>query len=296
MTALLTTDLPFPKYQGKVRDTYDLGDGRMLMIATDRISAFDVVMDDGIPDKGLILTQLSAFWFERTDGVVPNHFLRVADGSAADELPLELPPELRHRTTICRQADPIRFECIARGYISGSAWQAYQQTGSMWGEFVPQAMKESERLPEAIFTVTTKEETGHDLPISYQQFEDLAGPNEALVMKLRTLALYRYAHDVALESGIIVADTKVEFGRLDGEIIVIDELVTPDSSRFWPLDAYEAGKGQPSFDKQYLRDWLTSSGWNKEPPPPRLPDELIQGTATRYEEAFEQITGQKLRR
>ena len=283
-------------HRGKVRDTYDLGDGRLLIVATDRISAFDVVLPDGIPEKGAVLTQMAAFWFQLTDAVVPNHFIRLADGSDADELPFTLPRELLGRSTIVKKAQRLDVECIARGYLTGSAWSEYQKSGTVCGLRVPAGMVESEQFPEPLFTPTTKAEVGHDENMSYQQLIDLVGAEVANAIKLRTLAIYKYAAQYAGERGIIIADTKLEFGLLDGEPIIIDEMLTPDSSRFWPADEYHTGRSQPSFDKQFVRDWLSQSGWNKEPPAPSLPPDIIEKTSERYHEAYRRLTGRELMR
>ena len=295
MTAvLLDTPLPNRTHRGKVRDTYDLGDGRLLIVATDRISAFDVVLPDGIPDKGAVLTQMAAFWFQLTDGVVPNHFLRLTDGSEADELPFELPRELLGRSTIVKRAQRLDVECIARGYLTGSAWSEYQKSGTACGLPVPAGMAQSEQFPEPLFTPTTKAEVGHDENMSYEALVDLVGAEVANAVKLRTLAIYQYAAQYAAERGIIIADTKLEFGIVDDEPIIIDEMLTPDSSRFWPADQYATGRSQPSFDKQFVRDWLTQSGWNKEPPAPHLPADIIEKTSQRYHEAYRSVTGREL--
>ena len=291
---LIDSPLPNRTHRGKVRDTYDLGDGRLLIVATDRISAFDVVLPDGIPDKGAVLTQMAAFWFQLTDAVVPNHFLRLADGSDADELPFALPHELLGRSTIVKKAQRLDVECIARGYLTGSAWSEYQKNGTVGGLRMPAGMVESEQFPEPLFTPTTKAEVGHDENMSYTQLVDLVGAEVANAIKLRTLAIYKYASQYAAERGIIIADTKLEFGIVDGEAIIIDEMLTPDSSRFWPADEYHTGRSQPSFDKQFVRDWLTQSGWNKEPPAPNLPPEIIQKTSERYHEAYRRLTGREL--
>ncbi|HXH21572.1 MAG TPA: phosphoribosylaminoimidazolesuccinocarboxamide synthase [Dehalococcoidia bacterium] len=296
MTVLTETHLPNLLHRGKVRDTYDLGDGRLLMVATDRISAFDVVLPNGIPDKGAVLTQLSAFWFERTRDVVPNHFIRVADGTAADGLPFELPPDLRGRSMIVKKAQRLDVECVVRGYLAGSAWADYKETGRVFGIRMPPGLKESEALPEPLFTPTTKAEVGHDESISFSDLIQEIGPENATAVRLRSLALYKYAAMYARERGIIIADTKFEFGLLDGEPIVIDEMLTPDSSRFWPASEYEPGRPQHSFDKQFVRDWLTNSGWNREPPPPALPPDIVEKTAERYREAYRRLTGEDLRR
>ena len=296
MTAPVLLDSPLPNrtHRGKVRDTYDLGDGRLLIVATDRISAFDVVLPSGIPDKGAVLTQMSAFWFQMTQEVVPNHFLRLADGSEADDLPFELPPELLGRSMIVRKAQRLDVECIARGYLAGSAWAEYKETGRVCGVPMPAGMVESEAFPEPLFTPTTKAEVGHDQNMSAQQLVELVGPEVANAIRLRTLAIYQYAAQYARERGIIIADTKLEFGIVDGEPIVIDELLTPDSSRFWPASEYHTGRSQASFDKQFVRDWLTQSGWNREPPAPQMPPDIVEKTSERYHEALRRLTGREL--
>jgi phosphoribosylaminoimidazole-succinocarboxamide synthase len=291
MTVLTETNLPNLMHRGKVRDTYDLGDGRLLMVATDRISAFDSVLPNGIPDKGAVLTQLSAFWFERTRDVVPNHFIRLADGSSDDNLPFALPAELRGRSMIVKKAERLDVECIVRGYLAGSAWAEYRDTGRVFGIRMPAGLRESEALPEPLFTPTTKAEVGHDENISYSDLVQEIGPEAATAVRLRSLALYKYAAAYARERGIIIADTKFEFGLLDGEAIVIDEMLTPDSSRFWPAAEYEPGRPQHSFDKQFVRDWLTQSGWDRQPPAPQLPPDIVEKTAERYREAFRRLTG-----
>jgi phosphoribosylaminoimidazole-succinocarboxamide synthase len=298
MTSSVLIDSPLPNktHLGKVRDTYDLGDGRLLIVATDRISAFDVVLPNGIPDKGAVLSQMSAFWFQLTDAVVPNHYIRLADGSEADELPYDLPRELLGRSTIVKKAQRLDVECIARGYLTGSAWAEYRQTGTVSGVRMPAGMTESEQFPEPIFTPTTKAEVGHDENMSYSEMADLVGPEAANALRLRTLAIYKYAAQYAAERGIIIADTKLEFGIVDGEPIIIDEMLTPDSSRFWPADEYHTGRSQPSFDKQFVRDWLTGIGWNREPPAPDMPEDIIQKTSERYHEAYRRLTGRELMR
>jgi phosphoribosylaminoimidazole-succinocarboxamide synthase len=294
MTMLLESTLPNPTYRGKVRDTYDLGE-RMLIVATDRISAFDVVLPTGIPDKGKVLSQMSAWWFERTRDVVPNHFLRIADGTGADELPFDLPPELVGRSSIVKKAKRIDAECIVRGYITGSAWAEYKQWGTVNGIRVEKGIVESQQLFEPMFTPTTKAEVGHDEPMTFSDLVQEVGPQDAQILRLRSLALYNFAAAFAREKGIIIADTKFEFGYIDGEITLIDEILTPDSSRFWDAATYKAGESQPSFDKQYVRDWLANSGWNKEPPAPELPDDVVQGTSERYKEAYKRLTGQEVK-
>jgi phosphoribosylaminoimidazole-succinocarboxamide synthase len=289
----METDLPNRFARGKVRDTYDLED-RLLIIATDRISAFDVVLPTGIPLKGHVLTQLSAYWFELTDAVVPSHFLSVVGSNEDAGIPYAVPDEYIGRSMIVRKAERVDIECVARGYLSGSGWSEYQKSGSVCGVQLPAGLVESQRLPEPIFTPTTKAETGHDMPMTYSEVEEKVGKPSANVLRLRTLALYRYLADYALQRGIILADTKFEFGFLDGELIVIDEVGTPDSSRFWPADQYEPGKAQPSFDKQYVRDWLSDAGWNKEPPAPELPPDVVARTSDKYVEAFRRLTGREL--
>ena len=290
---LQQANLPNLFSRGKVRDTFDLGD-RLLIVTTDRISAFDVVLPTGIPDKGRVLTQLSAFWFEKMASVVPTHFLRVADGTAADGLPFELPADYVGRSMVVHKAKRLDVECIVRGYISGSGWKEYTETGKVCGIRLPRDLRESEQLEDPIFTPSTKADTGHDENISYEQLVELVGAEAANVVKLRSLAIYRFAAEYASERGIIIADTKFEFGYLGDEIILIDEALTPDSSRFWPAETYKPGGPQASFDKQYLRDWLDASGWNHEPPAPELPGDVVENTARRYREAFLTLTGQQL--
>jgi len=295
MTATLiesTLDLPLVA-RGKVRDIYDLGD-KLLIVATDRISAFDVVLPTGIPDKGLVLTQLSAFWFELTGDIVPNHFIQVVDRPRIPGVDRDLPREMIGRAMLVQKAERIDVECVVRGYITGSGWKDYQQEGEISGLKLPPGLKESQELFEPIFTPTTKAEQGHDLPITYQQVAELAGERAANAVRLRSLAIYRYGRDYARERGIIIADTKFEFGWLDDEVILIDECLTPDSSRFWPADQYKTCTSQPSLDKQYVRDYLEDIRWNKEPPAPELPPEVVEGTSAKYREAFERLTGRKL--
>ena len=294
MSVLLETNLPNLYARGKVRDTYDLGDGRLLMVATDRISAFDVVLPNGIPDKGAVLTQLSAFWFEKTKGVIPNHFLRLISNSDNADIPFPLPHEFAGRSMVVRKAQRLDIECVARGYLSGSGWAEYQETGTVCGIPLPKGLRESSELPESIFTPATKEESGHDINISFERVVDIVGAETAALLRDSTLAVYRYAANYARQRGIIIADTKFELGWCEGQLILIDELLTPDSSRFWSFDTYEPGKPQPSFDKQPVRDWLIGSGWNREPPAPKLPPEVVAGTSSRYREAFRRLTGHGL--
>ena len=287
------TDLPeVPLFaRGKVRDIYDLGD-HLLLVASDRISAFDVVLDQPIPGKGLVLTALSEFWFETTRHIVPNHLV----ATDLDALPTALRPchdRLYGRSMLVRKARRIDIECVVRGYLAGSAWSEYRKTGRVAGEPMPAGLRESDRLPEPIFTPATKAASGHDENITVAEMRRLVG--DALTDQLReiSLALYRFAEAYARERGIIIADTKFEFGLLDGQIILIDEVLTPDSSRFWPVSEYEPGRSQPSFDKQYVRDYLSSTGWNHEPPPPPLPIEVVQRTSEKYREAYRRLVTER---
>jgi len=275
--------------QGKVRDIYEAGD-ELVMVASDRISAFDVVLPTPIPDKGRVLTGLSLFWFEQTRDLVANHLL----SAEAREFPAPFgeEPELRGRSMLVRRADVVPIECVARGYLSGSGWKEYGKSGTVCGIELPGGLTESAQLPEPIFTPSTKATEGHDENITIEQAEDLVGKGLARKLEELTLSIYQRGAEIALERGIILADTKFEFGFAGGELILIDEVLTPDSSRFWPADEYEPGHGQPSFDKQYVRDWLEKSDWNKEPPAPELPDDVVQGTASRYCEAYVRITGE----
>src|SRR4030042_4077056 len=276
MGLLVTTDLPNLYHRGKVRDTYDMGNEKLLIIATDRVSAFDVVLPNGIPDKGIVLNQLSAFWFDKTAHIVPNHMLEAVNdvnrlnrvyGEKVRVSYYSYPPYVERRSMIVKKAERIDIECVVRGYLSGSAWAEYKQSGTISGVAMPGGLKESEKLPEPMFTPTTKEESGHDQPITIKQMEKLVGkPLTAEIME-KSLAVYNYAAEYARTRGIIIADTKMEFGMIAGKLSLIDELLTPDSSRFWDAEKYSPGKSQPSFDKQMLRAWLTDSGWNKEPPP-----------------------------
>jgi phosphoribosylaminoimidazole-succinocarboxamide synthase len=276
--------------QGKVRDIYDAGDAGLILVASDRISAFDVVLPNPIPDKGRVLTGLSLFWFERTADLVANHLITAE--RERFPLPFGDDGELSGRAMLVRPAEVVPVECVARGYLSGSGWKEYQQRGSVCGVTLPPGLVESDRLPEAIFTPTTKAAEGHDMPLSLDETADLIGRGLAEKLKELTLAIYERAAEIALERGIILADTKFEFGFCDGELILIDEVCTPDSSRFWPADRYEPGRGQPSFDKQLVRDWLDATGWDHEPPPPELPADVIVKTAAIYREAYERITGE----
>jgi phosphoribosylaminoimidazole-succinocarboxamide synthase len=288
MSATLQTSLPLPLLsRGKVRDTYRLGEGELLMVASDRLSAFDVVLPTPIPEKGRVLNQLSLYWFQQTESIVRNH---VAEEQFIPEVLRRQQPDLPERSMRVIAAQPIMFECVVRGYISGSGWKDYQTSGTIAGEPLPRGLKESDRLPEPIFTPATKALSGHDENISRAELANRAGRELAETLERLSLALYRFGHEQALKAGIILADTKFEFGHLDGEVILIDELMTPDSSRFWDVEQYRPGGPQPSFDKQYVRDYLEGLGWNKQPPAPSLPGEVVSGTSSRYLEALRRLT------
>ena len=279
-------------HRGKVRDVYSLTGDRLLLVATDRVSAFDVVLPAGIPRKGEVLTRFAEFWFRRTADVVPNHMVAVLDASNAAELGVDADASFFGRAMVVRRAEPIKAECVVRGYLAGSGWAEYQRDGVICGVALPPGLRESERLEAPIFTPTTKAEPPeHDAPITFEELEQRVGAETANVLKVRSLALYGYAADYAAQRGILIADTKFEFGMLDGELTLIDEALTPDSSRFWPADGFEPGHGQPAFDKQLLRDWLTASGWDRTAPGPELPDDLVRRLSARYIEAYETLTG-----
>jgi len=300
MSVLLNADLPLPLFvRGKVRDTYDLGN-LLLIVATDRISAFDVVLPCGIPDKGMVLNQLSAFWFTETDGLVDNHLIemvddvRCLDSYLDNENRFPYPSYLTGRSMIVKRVERISIECVVRGYLAGSGWAEYQKSNSICGIPLPEGLRESEELPEPLFTPTTKAETGHDEPLSMDEVRKLVGGDVAEGLREKSMALYNYARERARARDIIIADTKMEFGLDDGELILIDELLTPDSSRFWGVEQYRVGQSQPSYDKQPVRDWLEQSGWNKQPPAPTLPDEVVEATTRRYRRAYERLTGNDL--
>ena len=287
------TELPFKLFKrGKVRDIYEIDDN-LLIVATDRISAFDFVLPDPIPNKGIYLTQLSIFWFEKMKNIVDNHLISGDVEDFPDELK-DYRDVLDKRSMLVTKTEVIPVECIVRGYLSGSGWKEYREKGEICGVKLPKGLRESEKLDEPIFTPTTKAEKGHDMPITFEQLKDMVGKETAEKLRDLSIEIYEKARDYAYQRGIIIADTKFEFGVKDGEIILVDELLTPDSSRFWPLDKYEPGKPQPSFDKQYVRDYLTSTGWDKNSPPPHLPEEVIRETEKRYREAFERLTGKRL--
>jgi phosphoribosylaminoimidazole-succinocarboxamide synthase len=279
-------------HRGKVRETYAVGDDRLLLVATDRLSAFDVVFEQPIPDKGRVLTQLSAWWFDRLASLGPTHFL----SAEADDLPdAARAPELAGRVTLARRAERIDAECVVRGYLAGSGWAEYRSTGMIGGHRLPDGLREADRLPEPIFTPSTKAEVGHDENITRSQLAEMVGADLAAELEARSLALYRAGARHAEQVGLILADTKFEFGWIDGRVALIDEVLTPDSSRFWDAEQYAPGSSPVSFDKQYVRDFVAASGWNKEPPAPDLPAEVIEGTRSRYVRAHELLTGDRWR-
>ena len=291
---LLQLDLPGVRKlkSGKVREVFDLGD-RLLFVATDRISAFDVIMPNGIPRKGEVLTQISYFWFAQTEAFQPNHLLSRGD----DPLPASLQPyaaQLARRAMIVKKAQPLAIECVVRGYLAGSGWKEYREHQTVCGIKLPPGLVESSELPAPIFTPATKAESGHDENIPFTRAAEIVGVDIAEQVRAASLKLYGFARDYARRRGIIIADTKFEFGMLDGKLILIDEALTPDSSRFWPADQYQPGKAQPSFDKQFVRDYLETLDWNKTPPAPALPPEVVARTQAKYMEAYERLTGRKL--
>ena len=288
--------------RGKVRDVYDValpsGEPALLIVATDRISAFDYVLGSGIPDKGKVLTQLSGFWFERMGDLVPHHLVSI-DVDQFPDAARRHADVLRGRTMLARRTEPVPIECVARGYLSGSGWKEYQQRDSVCGVTLPAGLRESDRLPEPIFTPATKADTGHDINISEQEAGGIVGSELVARLKTLTLEIYRRGCEHAESKGIIIADTKFEFGLVgDGNpatgVVLIDEVLTPDSSRFWPAAQYEPGHGQPSFDKQFVRDYLEEIRWNKQPPVPALPDDVIRRTRDKYVEAFRLLSGREL--
>ena len=280
-------------YRGKVRDVYQINEGQLLLVATDRISAFDCVFPTPIPHKGAVLTNLSAFWFERLRNLAKNHFI-TSDFSAMPEL-IRQNEAFRGRSMMVKKTEVFPVECIVRGYLEGSGWKDYQATGEICGHQLPLGLKQCEKLPQPIFTPATKASSGHDENITEARFAEIIGTRNAEKLKLISLKIYREACDYALTRGIIIADTKFEFGfDENGEILLIDEILTPDSSRFWSIENYMPGKSQPSFDKQFLREYLESLDWNKKPPAPALPDEIVKATTARYLEAFRILTGKEL--
>lgn len=278
--ALLETSLQLPLFsRGKVRDTYELDSERLLMVATDRISAFDWVLPSGIPDRGRVLTQLSIYWFERTRDLQENHLIE---------------PGTDGRSMVVRRAQRIDFECVVRGYLAGSAWAEYRKAGTMAGEPLPPGLRESERLPEPLFTPATKAESGHDENITFERMASELGSDLAGRLREASLRLYAFGLDHAVGRGLILADTKFEFGLVDGRLVLIDEALTPDSSRYWDAAAYRVGSTPESFDKQFVRDWLSASGWDRDSPPPELPPEIVEQTRQRYLTAYERLTGKPL--
>jgi phosphoribosylaminoimidazole-succinocarboxamide synthase len=299
---LVRSNLPLPLLRaGKVRELYAVGDDLLLLVASDRVSAFDVVMAEPIPYKGAVLTQMSKYWFEELAGIVPGHFISADADEIIDRVPAlgEHRSEIVGRATLARRTEPVPFECVVRGYLSGSAWKEYKQSGTLAGEPLPGGLVESIELQQPIFSPATKAETGHDENVTFARVERDLGPDLASVLREASLSLYNAGRERARGRGIIIADTKFEFGRTpDGEVVVIDEVLTPDSSRFWPVDQYAPGRGQPSFDKQPLRDYLDDlrkqGKWDLNPPPPPLSDEVVDATSIRYRDAYRRITGTDL--
>jgi phosphoribosylaminoimidazole-succinocarboxamide synthase len=283
-------DLPLVR-QGKVRDIFDTGVA-LLMITTDRLSAFDVVLPDIIPDKGKVLNQISVFWFKQIESIVKNHIISVNPDDYPEEFK-KYKNQLNKRSMLVKKAEPLPVECIVRGYITGSGWSSYLKEGHICNIKLPQGLKESDRLSEPLFTPSTKADVGdHDINVSFEETVNIIGQEKAEKLKDLSLEIYNKGSELSLEKGIIIADTKLEFGLLDGEIILIDEILTPDSSRFWPKEDYEPGRGQNSYDKQFVRDWLVNSGWDKTPPGPKLPQEVIDKTANSYKEIYKLLTGE----
>lgn len=290
MTIIKKSPLPNMIYRGKIRDTHDIGNGKLLMVATDRISAFDVVLPNAIKDKGAVLCRLSEFWFDQTKTIIPNHFIKMAtnEGSVTDH------PSVARQAMIVRRAERIDVECIVRGYITGSAWSEYCQSGTVSNQVMPSGLQEGDKFPDPLFTPTTKAEVGHDENMSFQDVINLVGVETSESLRETAINVYNFAHDLALSRGIIVADTKMEFGYIDNQLSLIDELLTPDSSRFWNANDYAPGKSQPNFDKQFVRDWLNDQGWNHSPPAPELPTDIVDKTRKRYLRALEMLTGKSL--
>jgi phosphoribosylaminoimidazole-succinocarboxamide synthase len=293
LDSFMQSSLPFPCRRGKVRDVYDLGD-QLLIVATDRISAYDVVMPNGIPDKGKILTALSIFWFEKFRHGFDHHVITAKFKDYPRQLQ-KFGDQLQGRSMLVKKAEVIPIECVARGYLAGSGWKEYAKTHTVCGIPLPNGLRQSSKLPGPIFTPATKESTGHDINISFEEMVERVGSETAQTLRDKTLALYTTAATYAASHGIIIADTKFEFGKLpDGRIILIDEVLTPDSSRFWPADDYEPGHDQPSFDKQFVRNYLEAQPWDKKPPAPELPPEVVMGTRERYLQAYRKLTGKDL--
>jgi phosphoribosylaminoimidazole-succinocarboxamide synthase len=290
-TAMLESSLEFPVRRGKVRDIYDLGN-HLLMVSTDRISAFDWVLPTGIPDKGRVLTLISAFWFDLLD--TPNHLISLDLADA--RLPQDADHEaLDGRSMLVHKCEVVPIECVVRGYLEGSGWKEYQESGEVCGIRLPEGLRQGDKLEQPIFTPATKEETGHDINISFDRMVEIVGGEVSETLRDRSIEIYQQGAEFAYERGILVADTKFEWGRIDDNLILIDEVLTPDSSRFWPADSYAPGKAQPSFDKQFVRDWLKTTGWDKNSTPPALPAEIVDKTRQKYVDAFERLTAQKFR-
>ena len=292
--------MPDRLHRGKVRDTYGLADDHLLMVATDRISAFDVVLPTGITDKGLVLNRISAFWFDKTKHIVPNHFVCLGDSPEADQyikgssIAGLVSEEIASKSMVVKRAERLDLECVVRGYITGSAWAEYRRQGTVSGLDVGTDLVEGQAFPEPLFTPTTKAEEGHDENMSRQDVLDMVGFDMAHRLEETSISIFKWALDYARERDIILADTKLEFGVIDGQLTLIDELLTPDSSRFWDVQGYAPGKSQPSYDKQFVRDWLDNQGWDHEPPAPELPRDVVAQTAGKYQEAYFKLTGERL--
>ncbi len=297
---ILETQMPDKLHRGKVRDTYGLGGGDLFMVATDRISAFDVVLPTGITDKGLVLNRISAFWFDKTKNIVPNHFICLGDAPEAvkylegSSIAGSVSEDVARQSMVVKWAERLDLECIVRGYITGSAWSEYRRQGTVAGLDVGKGLVECQAFPEPLFTPTTKAEEGHDENMSKQEVLDMVGTDLARQLEETSITVFKWALDYARERGIILADTKMEFGVIDGQLTLIDELLTPDSSRFWDVEGYAPGKSQPSYDKQFVRDWLDEQGWDHEPPAPELPDDVVSQTSEKYQRAYFKLTGTRL--
>ena len=297
---ILETQMPDKLHRGKVRDTYGLGGEDLLMVATDRISAFDVVLPTGITDKGLVLNRISAFWFDKTKNIVPNHFICLGDAPEAvkyldgSSIAGSVSEDVARQSMVVKRAERIDLECIVRGYITGSAWSEYRHQGTVSGLDVGKGLIECQAFPEPLFTPTTKAEEGHDENMSKQKVLDMVGTDMARQLEETSITVFKWALDYARERDIILADTKMEFGIIDGQLTLIDELLTPDSSRFWDVEGYAPGKSQPSYDKQFVRDWLDEQGWDHEPPAPELPDDVVSQTSEKYQRAYFKLTGTRL--
>jgi phosphoribosylaminoimidazole-succinocarboxamide synthase len=292
---LLYSDVPDLIHRGKVRDTHDLGDDLLLMVATDRISAFDVVLPNGIPNKGIVLARMSSFWFHQIQGIIPHHLIGLGD-ELKDTMPkiASMPTPILQRSMVVKRAKRIDIECIVRGYITGSAWSEYSKHGTISGKEAPAGLRNCDMLPEPMFTPTTKAEEGHDENMSDEEVASMVGEKRAKELAAKSISIYKFVQRLAQERGIIIADTKMEFGIIGEDLTLIDELLTPDSSRFWDASSYMPGQNQPNYDKQFVRDWLDESGWNKEPPAPELPSDIVEKTSLRYEEAYRRLTGKSL--